>query len=108
MNLPLLALCIIILFIIYNLESMRSISSGVAMIEDNDLNANEVQLKQEAIIDFLKESGEDLSRTTVLKIIDVSNTKENEEKYIMPLVKGNLLRRSTRGTSTYYTFNKKK
>ncbi len=101
-NMPLLALCVIILFIFYNLESMGAISSGVAMIEDNDLNADEVKIKQKEILDFLESSGEKLSRTTILRIIDVSNTKENEQKYIIPLVNEDLLMTTKSGKTIYY------
>lgn len=55
-NLSLLALCVIILFIFYNLESMGAISSGVAMIEDNDLNEEEIKIKQTEILNYMKDN----------------------------------------------------
>lgn len=104
-NLPLLTLCAIILFIIYNLASMRAISSGVAMIEDNDLTAEDVKIRQNEILEYLRDFEETpLSKTKILKIIDVANTKDNEEKYIMPLVDEGLLRLSRKGNTNYYKY----
>ena len=83
-NLPLLTLCVIILFIIYNLVSMRAISSGVAMIEDNDLTTEEIKIRQQELLEYLQDFNDmSLSKTKLLKIIDVANTKENEEKYTL-------------------------
>ena len=109
-NLPLLALCVIILFIFYNLESMGAISSGVAMIEDNDLDAEEVKLKQQVILAYMKECGDiSVSKKKILEaIINVRNTKENEKKYIIPLVEQGLLNDIRHGNSNYYQLKIKK
>jgi predicted transcriptional regulator len=45
-----------------------------------------------------------LSKAKLLKIIDVANTKENEEKYILPLVEEGLLKPSKKGTTNYYKY----
>ena len=104
-NLPLLTLCVIILFIIYNLVSMRAISSGVAMIEDNDLTTEEIKIRQQELLEYLQDFNDmSLSKTKLLKIIDVANTKENEEKYILPLVEEGLLKSSKKGNTNYYKY----
>ncbi len=104
-NLPLITLLVIILFIIYNLISMRVISSGVAMIEDNDLTSEDVDIRKEMIRDYVKENkASSLSRTLILKIIDVANTKDNEEKYIKPLVDEDFLKLCKRGNVKYYKY----
>ena len=104
-NLPLLTLCVIILFIIYNLASMRVISSGVAMIEDNDLTTEDVKIRQQELVEYLRDFNDmPLSKTKILKIIDVANTKDNEEKYIIPLVEEGLLKQSKKGNTNYYKY----
>ena len=104
-NLPLLTLCVIILFIIYNLASMRVISSGVAMIEDNDLTTEDVKIRQQELVEYLRDFNDmPLSKTKILKIIDVSNTKDNEEKYILPLVEEGILKPSKKGNTNYYKY----
>ena len=104
-NLPLLTLCVIILFIIYNLASMRVISSGVAMIEDNDLTTEDVKIRQQELVEYLRDFNDmPLSKTKILKIIDVANTKDNEEKYIKPLVDEDFLKLCKRGNVKYYKY----
>ena len=104
-NLPLLTLCVIILFIIYNLASMRVISSGVAMIEDNDLTTEDVKIRQQELVEYLRDFNDmPLSKTKILKIIDVANTKDNEEKYILPLVEEGILKTSKKGNTNYYKY----
>lgn len=104
-NLPLLTLCVIILFIIYNLASMRVISSGVAMIEDNDLTTEDVKIRQQELLEYLQDFNDmPLSKTKILKIIDVANTKDNEEKYILPLVEEGILKTSKKGNTNYYKY----
>ena len=104
-NLPLLTLCVIILFIIYNLTSMRIIASGVAMIEDNDLTTEDVKIRQQELLEYLRDFNDmPLSKTKILKIIDVANTKDNEEKYIIPLVEEGLLKQSKKGNTNYYKY----
>ena len=104
-NLPLLTLCVIILFIFYNLVSMRAISSGVAKIEDNDLTTEDEEIKRNEILEYLKDFDETpLSKTQILKIIDVANTKNNEDKYIIPLVNEGLLKQTKRGNTNYYKY----
>lgn len=107
-NLPLLTLCVIILFIIYNLASMRVISSGVAMIEDNDLTTEDVKIRQQELVEYLRDFNDmPLSKTKILKIIDVANTKDNEEKYILPLVEEGVLKQIKRGNAVYYKYQGK-
>ena len=104
-NLPLLTLCVIILFIIYNLASMRVISSGVAMIEDNDLTTEDVKIRQQELVEYLRDFNDmPLSKTKILKIIDVANTKDNEEKYILPLVEEGILKTKKKGNTNYYKY----
>ena len=104
-NLSLFTLCVIVLFIIYNLVSMRVISSGVAMIEDNDLTTEDVKIRQQELLEYLQDFNDmSLSKAKLLKIIDVANTKENEEKYILPLVEEGLLKPSKKGTTNYYKY----
>ena len=104
-NLPLLTLCVIILFIIYNLASMRVISSGVAMIEDNDLTTEDLKIRQQELLEYLQDFNDmPLSKTKILKIIDVANTKDNEEKYILPLVEEGILKTSKKGNTNYYKY----
>ena len=104
-NLPLLTLCVIILFIIYNLASMRVISSGVAMIEDNDLTTEDVKIRQQELVEYLRDFNDmPFSKTKILKIIDVANTKDNEEKYILPLVEEGILKTSKKGNTNYYKY----
>ena len=104
-NLPLLTLCVIILFIIYSLVSMRVISSGVAMIEDNDLTTEDVKIRQQELVEYLRDFNDmPLSKTKILKIIDVANTKDNEEKYILPLVEEGILKTSKKGNTNYYKY----
>ena len=106
-NLPLLTLCVIILFIIYNLASMRVISSGVAMIEDNDLTTEDVKIRQQELVEYLRDFNDmPLSKTKILKIIDVANTKDNEEKYILPLDEEGILKTSKKGNTNYYKYQR--
>ena len=82
---------------------MRVISSGVAMIEDNDLTTEEIKIRQQELLEYLQDFNEmSLSKTKLLKVIDVANTKENEEKYILPLVEEGLLKSSKKGNTNYY------
>lgn len=79
-NLNLLTLCIIILFIAYNLLLMRDISQKIAYIEDDDSSTNSIQLRQQKILDLLQDNdGQWLSKTALLKGINVNNSKENEK-----------------------------
>jgi hypothetical protein len=89
---------------------MGAISSGVAMIEDNDLDAEEVKLKQQVILAYMKECGDiRVSKKKILEaIINVRNTKENEKKYIIPLVEQGLLNDIRHGNSNYYQLKIKK
>jgi predicted transcriptional regulator len=84
---------------------MRVISSGVAMIEDNDLTTEEIKIRQQELLEYLQDFNDmSLSKAKLLKIIDVANTKENEEKYILPLVEEGLLKPSKKGTTNYYKY----
>ena len=108
-NLSLLTLCVIILFILYNLSSMQEIFSSVAKIEDNDLSAEEVEITQKEILDFLQsEERLPFSRTKIFTRVNVSNTQENEKKYIQPLVSGGKLKVIQKGNSIYYKYNETK
>ena len=104
-NLSLFTLCVIILFIIYNIVLIEIISYGVAMIEDNDLNTEEIKIRQQELLEYLQDFNDmSLSKAKLLKIIDVANTKENEEKYILPLVEEGILKQSKKGNTNYYKY----
>ena len=84
---------------------MRIIASGVAMIEDNDLTTEDVKIRQQELLEYLQDFDDmPLSKTKILKIIDVANTKDNEEKYIIPLVEEGLLKQSKKGNTNYYKY----
>ena len=84
---------------------MRVISSGVAMIEDNDLTTEDVKIRQQELVEYLRDFNDmPLSKTKILKIIDVANTKDNEEKYILPLVEEGILKTSQKGNTNYYKY----
>ena len=75
------------------------------MIEDNDLTTEDVKIRQQELVEYLRDFNDmPLSKTKILKIIDVANTKDNEEKYILPLVEEGILKPSKKGNTNYYKY----
>lgn len=107
-NLPLLTLCVIILFILFNLLSMKNISFRIAIIEDDDLTADDVLVKQKELLEKLKDEDDPISKTKILTLIDVANNKDNENKFISPLVEKGILIKVKKSSTFYYMLKREK
>ena len=87
---------------------MKNISYRIAIIEDDDLTADDVLVKQKELLEKLKDEDDPISKTKILTLIDVANNKDNENKFISPLVEKGILIKVKKSSTFYYMLKREK